>query len=101
MNHRNFLAGKGKLALRLRGDTSGNIVTLTAMLLVPLIGLSGLALDTIQWYSARNTLQRAADSAALAGANTISQVSLVNAQTAVTAAVSHDLSYYTATATPR
>ena len=97
MNHRNFLAGKGKLASRLCGDTSGNIVTLTALLLVPLIGLSGLALDTIQWYSARNTLQRAADSAALAGANTISQVSQANVQSAVTAAVSHDLSYYTAT----
>ncbi|MEO7384723.1 MAG: pilus assembly protein TadG-related protein [Novosphingobium sp.] len=115
MNHRIFLAGKSIGALReprdgaanlfgiarfwrrLGGDTSGNIVTLTAMMLVPLVGLSGLALDTIQWYSARNTLQRAADSAALAGANTVSQVSLANTQTAVTSAVNHDLSYYTAT----
>ncbi len=104
MNYRIAFADKcklpsraGQLWRRLRGDTSGNIVTLTALMLVPLTGLSGLALDTIQWYSARNTLQRAADSAALAGANTISQVSLANAQAAVTAAVNHDLSYYTAT----
>lgn len=86
---------------KFKADRSGHATLMLALSLVPIIGLCGAATDTIQWYLWRSQLQRAADSAALAGANTLPQVPGVSgsvlAQTSVAVAVQHDLSFYTAT----
>ena len=45
----------------------GYAMVLTALLLVPLLGFAGFAVDVGAWYSRASSLQRAADAAALAG----------------------------------
>lgn len=52
----------------LRTNTSGNATMLVALGLPVLMGGSGLAVDTAQWYMWRNELQFATDQAALAAA---------------------------------
>lgn len=52
----------------LQGSTSGNATLLVALGLPALIGGSGLAVDTAQWYMWKRELQYAVDQAALAGA---------------------------------
>lgn len=52
----------------LRGGTSGNATLLVALGMPVLIGGSGLAVDTAQWYMWKREIQYAADQAALAGA---------------------------------
>ena len=62
---------KGSLIKRLgqlgRADEANALLT-TALLLVPMLGMLGLATDTAQWYLWKRQLQGQADSAALAGA---------------------------------
>ena len=57
-----------KLMRRLKGDTSGNAMLLTALGMPILIGSSGMAIDVAQWYVWKRELQFATDQAALAGA---------------------------------
>jgi Flp pilus assembly protein TadG len=52
----------------LQSSTSGNATLLMALGMPVLIGSSGLAVDTSQWYMWKRELQNAADQAALAGA---------------------------------
>ncbi len=52
----------------LRDSTSGNATLLVALGMPVLIGGSGLAVDTAQWYLWKREIQYAADQAALAGA---------------------------------
>jgi Flp pilus assembly protein TadG len=52
---------------RLWNDERGNILVLAGAALPLLVGSAGLATDTIQWTLWKRQLQRAADSAALAG----------------------------------
>jgi Flp pilus assembly protein TadG len=52
---------------RLRDDRRGNALVIAAGALPLLLGSAGLATDTIQWALWKRQLQRAADSAALAG----------------------------------
>lgn len=52
----------------LRSSTSGNATLLVALGMPVLIGSSGLAVDTAQWYMWKREIQYAADQAALAGA---------------------------------
>lgn len=52
----------------LRSSTSGNATLLVALGMPVLIGSSGLAVDTAQWYMWKREIQHAADQAALAGA---------------------------------
>jgi Flp pilus assembly protein TadG len=52
----------------LRGNTSGNAAMMVAIGLPALVGASGLAVDTSQWYMWKRELQFAVDQAALAGA---------------------------------
>lgn len=52
----------------LKGNTSGNATLLVALGMPVLIGGSGLAVDTAQWYTWKRELQFAVDQAALAGA---------------------------------
>ena len=57
-----------KFLKRLRSDKRGNVLVIAGAALPLLIGSVGLATDTIQWALWKRQLQRAADSAALAGA---------------------------------
>lgn len=69
------------LVRSLRRSTSGNATLLVAIGLPMLIGSSGLAVDTAQWYMWRNEMQYAADQAAIAGAwartSTVSQANYI------------------------
>lgn len=60
-------------------DTRGNIAMLTALLMFPLIGVGGLAMDHMQADSAKVRLDNAADAAALAAVNTAKAVQTGNA----------------------
>ncbi|HWE48075.1 MAG TPA: TadE/TadG family type IV pilus assembly protein [Caulobacteraceae bacterium] len=51
-------------------DRRGNIAAMTALLIVPLVGALGMAIETGDWYMNQRAVQNAADSAALsAGLN--------------------------------
>ena len=52
------------------GDRRGNIAAMTALLIVPIVGALGMAIETGDWYMNQRAIQNAADSAALsAGLN--------------------------------
>lgn len=78
-----------KLMRRLFKDKRGNALIIAAAALPLLVGSAGLATDTIQWALWKRQLQRAADSAAIAGV--YDRVNN-NGQTSGTpTAVNHDL----------
>ncbi len=52
---------------RLRRNEKGNVLIILAACMPLLVGAAGLATDTIQWSLWKRQLQRAADSAAIAG----------------------------------
>src|SRR6476661_4136747 len=56
-----------KLLKKLWRDRRGNALVIAGAALPLLIGSAGLATDTIQWVLWKRQLQRAADSAAIAG----------------------------------
>jgi Flp pilus assembly protein TadG len=62
-----------KLVRRLRGDESGQIIVLVAILMVGLVAVVGLVTDGGLVFSQRRDLQNVADAAALAGAMQIDQ----------------------------
>lgn len=70
---RKFLRG-------VKDDESGNSLTLGAICLPMLVGAAGLGLDTVQWTLTQRELQRAADSAAIAGAYARLQNGNISAQ---------------------
>jgi uncharacterized membrane protein len=74
---------------RLRKDRRGNVLAITAAFLPVMVGAAGLATDTIQWTLWRRQLQRAADSAAIAGV--YDRASASGATTTVPSAVCKDL----------
>ncbi len=49
-------------------DRRGNISTLVALLIVPLVGVMGIATETGNWFLMQRSMQNAADSAVLAAA---------------------------------
>lgn len=57
----------------LRRDNRGNVLVIGAATLPMLLGAAGLAVDTVQLSLWKRQLQRAADSAALAGAHALAQ----------------------------
>ena len=71
------------------GDKRGNALIIAAAALPLLIGSAGLATDTIQWALWKRQLQRAADSAAIAGV--YDRVAAEGATTNTPAAVTKDL----------
>ena len=73
---------------KLWNDERGNMLVLAGAALPLLVGSAGLATDTIQWTLWKRQLQRAADSAALAG---VYQRIQGGGQTEVSAAVTRDL----------
>ena len=56
-----------RLLKKLRRNERGNVLLLAGFCMPLIIGSAGLAVDTVQWVLAKRQLQRAADSAALAG----------------------------------
>ncbi len=52
---------------RHRRDEQGYVAVLTAVLLIPLLGMAAFAVDVGQWYVTAREAQRAADAGALAG----------------------------------
>jgi len=49
-------------------DRRGNISTMVALLIIPLVGVMGLATETANWYTIHRGAQNAADAAAIAAA---------------------------------
>ena len=70
-------------------DKTGNAMIIAAAALPLLVGSAGLATDTIQWALWKRQLQRAADSAAIAGV--YDRVAAESATTGTAAAVTKDL----------
>ena len=83
--------GAGMIAFirKLIKDRRGNALAIACAAMPLVVGASGLAVDTIQWTLWRRQLQRAADSAAIAGVYDRSTSN--GATTTVSATVSHDL----------
>ena len=79
-----------KFLTKIWHDKRGNSLILAAAALPLLIGSAGLATDTIQWALWKRQLQRAADSAAIAGV--YDRVAAASATTGTAAAVTKDLS---------
>ena len=63
---------------RLAADRSGAIAFIFAAATPVLVGSAGLAVDTIQWTTAKRQMQRQADSGAIAGAYGLAQGQNVN-----------------------
>ena len=63
-----MLASIRRKLSQLKANTSGNATLLVALGMPVLIGGSGLAVDTAEWYMWKRELQFAVDQAALAGA---------------------------------
>jgi hypothetical protein len=74
---------------KLWNDERGNMLVISGVALPLLIGAAGLATDTIQWAVWKRELQRAADSAAIAGVYDRSQ--FAGATTNTESAVNRDL----------
>ena len=74
---------------KLLRDRRGNVLAIAAASLPLVVGAAGLATDTIQWTLWKRQLQRAADSAAIAGVYDRSAAS--GATTGTPTAVCHDL----------
>ena len=74
---------------KLVGDRRGNVLAIAAACLPLVVGAAGLATDTIQWTMWKRQLQRAADSAAIAGVYDRSAAS--GATTTTATAVCYDL----------
>lgn len=58
---------------KLYHNQTGNVLIMAGLAMPVIIGFAGLATDSVQWSLSKRELQRSADSAALAGANTIAQ----------------------------
>lgn len=74
---------------RLWSDERGNILIIAGAALPMMVGFAGLATDTIQWTLWKRQLQRAADSAAMAGV--YERVRASGATTNVPAVIAKDL----------
>jgi Flp pilus assembly protein TadG len=80
-----------KFIRKILKDRRGNALVIAGASLPMIVGAAGLATDTIQWTLWKRQLQRAADSAAIAGVYDRSGSSSGSTST-VDAAVTHDLS---------
>ena len=83
----------------LRADRKGNVLILAAAAMPLIVGSAGLALDTIQLSLLKRHLQRAADSAALAGAYAKAQDGGFDIQAAVNKALAFNDAFPLSTAT--
>ena len=78
-----------KFLRKLWRDKRGNALLMAGAALPILVGAAGLANDTIQWTLWKRQLQRAADSAAIAGV--YDRAAASGSTSTVSATVSHDL----------
>jgi Flp pilus assembly protein TadG len=78
-----------KFLKKLWRDRRGNALVIAGAALPMIVGAAGLATDTIQWTLWKRQLQRAADSAAIAGV--YERESAAGATTSVDGTVTHDL----------
>ncbi|GAA4026735.1 pilus assembly protein [Sphingomonas rosea] len=78
-----------RLLKKLRRNERGNVLIVVAAAIPLLVGSAGLAVDTIQWALWKRQLQRAADSAAMAGVYT--RIAANGDASGVSAAVTQDL----------
>ena len=69
-------------------DRRGNVLAIAGAALPLLVGAAGLATDTINWTLWKRELQRAADSAAIAGVYTLTRG---DGEAAASEAIDHDL----------
>ena len=74
---------------RLFKDRRGNVLAVAAAALPLTVGAAGLATDTIQWTLWKRQLQRAADSAAIAGV--YDRQAAAGSTSTVSSTVSHDI----------
>jgi Flp pilus assembly protein TadG len=74
---------------KLWNDERGNMLVISGVALPLLVGAAGLATDTIQWAVWKRELQRAADSAAIAGV--YDRVQAKGATTTAETAINRDL----------
>ena len=58
---------RSKLMRRLRTETAGNVMYLTAGMLLPILATIGAGVDLGQAYMAQSRLQQACDAGVLAG----------------------------------
>ena len=77
-----MLASIRRTLSQLKANTSGNAMLLVALGMPVLIGGSGLAVDTAEWYMWKRELQYAVDQSALAGAWARSDDATANTYTA-------------------
>jgi uncharacterized membrane protein len=75
---------------KILNDRRGNALAIACAAMPLVVGAAGLATDTIQWTLWKRQLQRAADSAAIAGV--YDRSSSNGATTTVPTTVSHDVS---------
>lgn len=61
-------------AARLARDRSGNVLILSAVAIIPILGMIGGAIDASRLYMARTRLQQACDAGALAGRKAMANV---------------------------
>ncbi len=78
-----------KFLRKLLGNRRGNALLIAAGAMPMLVGAAGLANDTIQWSLWKRQLQRAADSAAIAGV--YDRVNSSGSTSTVASTVAHDL----------
>ena len=64
----------GPWRLGLAKDQAGSLSTVTALLMPALMAAAGLGADTLHWTWQQQIMQRQAESAALAGAEALSQI---------------------------
>jgi Flp pilus assembly protein TadG len=68
-----IMARKGNFLQRLRRNQSGNVMYITAGLLVPIIATIGAGVDLGQAYMAKSRLQQACDAGVLAGRKSMAE----------------------------
>lgn len=79
-----------KFMRKLFKDRRGNVLVIAAAAMPLMVGSAGLATDTIQWALWKRQLQRAADSAAIAGV--YDRANNAGSTSTTASAVQHDLS---------
>ncbi len=96
-----FVASFMSRARRFAADAGGNFAILTGLMLVPLVGMGGLALDHWKASTAKSDLENAADAAALAAINraaAVLQLPTKDANAAIAAGIDAGRSQFKASA---
>jgi Flp pilus assembly protein TadG len=71
LSPRAILLGFFGLLTRLRREQSGSVAVMTGVMSTMLVGMAGLSVDVGSWYYTRQSMQSAADAAAIGGMTTL------------------------------